>query len=415
MSVRSWSRSTGRTALTTLPSSAAMKVPVPMATSTHHLRGTFARATGISWSARMRAAAYPMAVSDRMTPATPVARVEVGSFRRDGVEILREVRWTIRAGEHWVLLGPNGSGKTSLLRILAAYEWPSQGEVEVLGEKFGRFDLRELRKRIGLVCSALAPRFPEWDDARAIVLSGIDAAIRRAVRRRAPAGADRARLPARARTAGPGRAVRRARPARAGAPARGPGPLRRAPGRADHGAGDAPPGGDPALRLARAAPRQRRRGRHRAGRGGGDRPAPVARLRRALRGEGGAVAPVLAPLPRLIVHSASEDEPPWSPSLFRVGFRCAGRRSRWEEKRHLSLQAVWRSRDSREVGRPAVCAVPLLTRRVPPRGGTQCVKGAALACELSSLAAAPLDGAARYHRTSYVCESIVIDRSGASF
>jgi len=114
-----------------------------------------------------------------MTPATPVARVEVGSFRRDGVEILREVRWTIRAGEHWVLLGPNGSGKTSLLRILAAYEWPSQGEVEVLGEKFGRFDLRELRKRIGLVCSALAPRFPEWDDARAIVLSGIDAAIGR--------------------------------------------------------------------------------------------------------------------------------------------------------------------------------------------------------------------------------------------
>ncbi len=114
-----------------------------------------------------------------MTPATPVARVEVGSFRRDGVEILREVRWTISKGEHWVLLGPNGSGKTSLLRILAAYEWPSHGEVEVLGEKFGRYDLRELRKRIGLVCPALLPRFPHWDDARSIVLSGIDAAIGR--------------------------------------------------------------------------------------------------------------------------------------------------------------------------------------------------------------------------------------------
>lgn len=114
-----------------------------------------------------------------MAPPPPVARVEVGSFRRDGVEILREVRWTIRAGEHWVLLGPNGSGKTSLLRILAAYEWPSQGEVEVLGEKFGRSDLRELRKRIGLVCAELLPRFPGWDDARSIVLSGIDAAIGR--------------------------------------------------------------------------------------------------------------------------------------------------------------------------------------------------------------------------------------------
>jgi iron complex transport system ATP-binding protein len=114
-----------------------------------------------------------------MTPKPPVAHVEVGSFRRDGVEILREVRWTIGAGEHWALLGPNGSGKTSLLRILAAYEWPTQGQVEVLGEKFGRSDLRELRKRIGLVCSALEPRFPEWDDARSIVLSGLEAAIGR--------------------------------------------------------------------------------------------------------------------------------------------------------------------------------------------------------------------------------------------
>ena len=51
--------------------------------------------------------------------------------------------------------------------------------MEVLGEKFGRFDLRELRKRIGLVCAALEPRFPEWDEARFIVLSGLDAAIGR--------------------------------------------------------------------------------------------------------------------------------------------------------------------------------------------------------------------------------------------
>src|SRR5215813_6750988 len=186
MSARSRSRTTGRMAFIALPSSADMKVPVPMATSTHHLRGACAGAAGICWSARMRGAAYPpprraqdartVAVSDPMAAAIPVARVVVGSFRRDGVEILREVRWTIGKGEHWVVLGPNGSGKTSLLRILAAYEWPSQGEVEVLGEKFGRY---ELRKRIGLVSSAITPRFPDWDNARSIVLSGLDAAIGR--------------------------------------------------------------------------------------------------------------------------------------------------------------------------------------------------------------------------------------------
>ena len=112
-----------------------------------------------------------------MAAPPPVARVEVGSYRRDGVEILSEVRWTIREGEHWALLGPNGSGKTTLLRILAAQEWPSQGSVEVLGKRFGQFDLRELRKRIGLVSAALEPRIPGGEQAREVVLSGLEASI----------------------------------------------------------------------------------------------------------------------------------------------------------------------------------------------------------------------------------------------
>jgi ABC-type molybdenum transport system ATPase subunit/photorepair protein PhrA len=62
-----------------------------------------------------------------VNPNVPVARIEVGAFRRDGVEILRGVQWTIDRGQHWAILGPNGSGKTSLARILGAYEWPSDG------------------------------------------------------------------------------------------------------------------------------------------------------------------------------------------------------------------------------------------------------------------------------------------------
>ena len=90
-----------------------------------------------------------------MDGTIPVARVEVRSYFRDGVTILGGVEWTIEAGQHWAVLGPNGSGKTSLARILGAYEWPSEGAVEVLGDRFGRTDLRELRKRIGIVSSAL--------------------------------------------------------------------------------------------------------------------------------------------------------------------------------------------------------------------------------------------------------------------
>jgi iron complex transport system ATP-binding protein len=112
-----------------------------------------------------------------MDSSPAIARVEVGSFRRDAVTILRDIRWTIRAGEHWAVLGPNGSGKTTLLRILSAYEWPTEGQVEVLGKRFGRYDLRELRKQIGIVSSALEPRIPPREDAVAVVLSGFDASI----------------------------------------------------------------------------------------------------------------------------------------------------------------------------------------------------------------------------------------------
>jgi len=86
--------------------------------------------------------------------------------------ILRRVCWRVRLGQHWAVLGANGSGKTSLLRVLAGYLWPSSGQVEVLGNRFGQVDLRQLRKRIGLVSSAISEMIRRGQAARQIVLSG---------------------------------------------------------------------------------------------------------------------------------------------------------------------------------------------------------------------------------------------------
>ncbi len=77
-------------------------------------------------------------------------------FTRDKRPILSGVDWKVAADQRWVVLGANGSGKTSLLRIAALYEHPTTGTVEVLGQQLGKVDVRRLRHRVGFVSPALA-------------------------------------------------------------------------------------------------------------------------------------------------------------------------------------------------------------------------------------------------------------------
>jgi iron complex transport system ATP-binding protein len=69
--------------------------------------------------------------------------------------ILESIDWTVEQGQHWVILGANGSGKTSLLSTLTGYMPLTAGEISVLGETYGRTDWRELRKRVGIVSSSI--------------------------------------------------------------------------------------------------------------------------------------------------------------------------------------------------------------------------------------------------------------------
>jgi iron complex transport system ATP-binding protein len=96
---------------------------------------------------------------------------------RGGRAILENVSLTIHPGEHWALLGPNGSGKTTLLNIIIAYLWPMNGTVTVFGNRYGTVDIREIRKRIGMVSSALFERIPAQQTLRDVVLSGRFASI----------------------------------------------------------------------------------------------------------------------------------------------------------------------------------------------------------------------------------------------
>lgn len=95
------------------------------------------------------------------------------SLIRNGAVILNDISWEVKRGEHWVLFGLNGAGKTALLNLLNGYHYPTKGKLEVLGKEFGKVDIREhIRRKIGLVSSSLQERFYKTDSAFEIVLSG---------------------------------------------------------------------------------------------------------------------------------------------------------------------------------------------------------------------------------------------------
>ena len=102
------------------------------------------------------------------------AILEVHDLRveRGGTVILGGVSWRVDRGQHWVILGANGSGKTSLLSALTGYLTPTAGEISLLGRIYGRSDWRELRKQIGLVSSAVRQRMADDEPALETVASG---------------------------------------------------------------------------------------------------------------------------------------------------------------------------------------------------------------------------------------------------
>jgi iron complex transport system ATP-binding protein len=103
-----------------------------------------------------RQGASRMVIGVSTASLEPVVDLRGVSFVRDGRTIVAPLDWQVAADERWLVVGANGSGKTSLIRICGMYEHPSSGVVRVLGEQLGRTDVRELRRRIGFLSAALA-------------------------------------------------------------------------------------------------------------------------------------------------------------------------------------------------------------------------------------------------------------------
>jgi zinc transport system ATP-binding protein len=83
----------------------------------------------------------------------PVIEVRDVSFSRNGREILSHINLVVDQGDFYAIIGPNGGGKSTLLRIMLGLLAPDSGEVTVFGRP-----PREVRERIGYV-----PQFKTFD------------------------------------------------------------------------------------------------------------------------------------------------------------------------------------------------------------------------------------------------------------
>ena len=91
--------------------------------------------------------------------------------------IVRDVDWTVDAGERWAVLGRNGCGKTTLLRIASLYLHPTSGSVTVLGNTLGRCDVRRVRERVGWSSASFADMLRPALEAVDIVMTARYAAL----------------------------------------------------------------------------------------------------------------------------------------------------------------------------------------------------------------------------------------------
>ncbi|MFG6298454.1 ABC transporter ATP-binding protein [Streptomyces rochei] len=106
---------------------------------------SFARVEGL--------ARAPRATADR-SPAPADDRIDVSGARYAydrGGEVLRGVDLTVRPGERLAVVGPSGAGKTTLSRLLAGVDAPTEGSVTVGGVPVVALGPERLRRQVVLV------------------------------------------------------------------------------------------------------------------------------------------------------------------------------------------------------------------------------------------------------------------------
>jgi len=95
-------------------------------------------------------------------PTSPLLSLQHATVIRGGKVVLDDLTFDIREGEHTAILGPNGCGKSSLIRLVNKQDYPLLHQdvpspIRVFGQD--RWNLLELRTQLGIVSADLQQAF----------------------------------------------------------------------------------------------------------------------------------------------------------------------------------------------------------------------------------------------------------------
>lgn len=128
-------------------------------------------------AAREHAVTAPSAPTKKQSKRSSMIRMKDVSIYVDEKNILKEINWEMKSGENWAVLGKNGAGKTTFLRLISGDCRPAYGGKI---RRFGRKDsvsIWDIRKKIGYVSPELQAEYDEGMTGEEVVVSGFFSSI----------------------------------------------------------------------------------------------------------------------------------------------------------------------------------------------------------------------------------------------
>ncbi len=123
----------------------------------------------------VKAASLPHLFGEHNLTIDPIIELKDISVHYDGLHVLKNVSWTIKAGEFWQLKGPNGSGKSTLLSMIIGDNPKAYGQNMLLfGIKKGSGEtVWDIKKNIGYFTPAMIQQFKHNDTVENMLISGL--------------------------------------------------------------------------------------------------------------------------------------------------------------------------------------------------------------------------------------------------